>query len=93
MDFLPFVKDFSGTGMFKTEKNFHQRGFTCAVFSKQRVDLTFYNFYVNVGVCDDSVRIDLPNIAHLQNNLLIVLEISIQRDPSKTKYPDSTEAG
>ena len=69
IDFLSFVEDLTGGLLFNGEDNFHQCGFSCAVLANNGMDLTFFEFDVDVFVGYRAVGVDLGYVLQLQDDI------------------------
>ena len=59
-----------GIGGFNAEQDFHQRGFSRAVFPQKGVNLAFFQGQTDILVSDDSVAVNFHDVLHLQDILL-----------------------
>ena len=70
LDLNAVLLDDAVLGLIQAEKHAHKRGFTCAVFTEQGVDLAFFQLQGNVVVCDYTGK-NLSDVQHFYCKLLI----------------------
>ena len=63
--------DGSGCGLVQTVENIHQRTFSCAVFSQDRMDLSLVDSQMNV-VVGGKVAEFLDNVRHLNGHSVFI---------------------
>ncbi len=61
-DFFSVNIDLTIGSFFFAEKNFHQRRFPSAVFTRKRMDLTIVNTKCHTIICNDAIRIYFGDI-------------------------------